>query len=155
MATVVNKLKGTLLLGTTPPTTGVQMEMQVTKVGFPQTVTRDSPVTVLTGDLIQAAATYSWSLSGEALLDLSNKAGVFYFVRANQGTQMAFSFLPIGAAAGPTITGTVIVDGWSTEEIAAGSNIVSKFVWPIQGQITITPPAITAEEADEILAADA
>lgn len=153
MATVVNKLKGTLKLGDT--STGKAMEAQVTKVGFPQTVTRDSPVTVLTGDLVQASATYSWSLTGEALLDLSTPDGVFYFVRQNQGAQLPFTFCPIGAApAGPTVTGTVIVDGWNTEELSAGSNMSSKFVWPIQGQITITPPTGTqsaeSEESDTV-----
>jgi hypothetical protein len=146
MATVVQKLKGTLMLGTSPPTTGIAMEAQVTKIGFPQTVTRDSPVTVLTGDLIQAAATYSWSLTGEALLDMSNKTGMFYFVRTNQGTQMPFTFCPVGAVNGPTITGTVIVDGWDTEELSAGSNIISKFSWPIQGQITVTTQALMADD---------
>jgi hypothetical protein len=122
------------------------MEAQVTKVGIPQTVTRDSPVTVLTGDLIQAAATYSWSLTGEALLDLSNKTGMFYFVRTNQGTQMPFTFCPVGSVNGPTITGTVIVDGWNTEELSSGSNMISKFNWPIQGQITITPQTLMADD---------
>ena len=145
MPTVVQKLKGTLKLGDT--STGKEMEAQVTKVGVPQTVTRDSPVTVLTGDLIQAAVTYSWSLTGEALLDMSDPTGMFYFVRTNQGAQLAFEFCPAGALEGPTITGTVIVDGWSTEELAAGSNITSKFAWPIQGQITVTPPAGT--QADD------
>jgi hypothetical protein len=151
MTTVVQKLKGTLLLGTSTPPTGIPMEAQVTKVGIPQTVTRDSPVTVLTGDLIQASATYSWSLTGEALLDLSNKTGMFYFVRTNQGTQMPFTFCPVGALNGPTISGPVIVDGWDTEELSAGSNMVSKFNWPIQGQITVTPQTLMADDeaADE------
>jgi hypothetical protein len=148
VVTVVQKLKGTLLLGTATPPTGCPMEAQVTKVGIPQTVTRDSPVTVLTGDLIQAAATYSWSLTGEALLDLSNKTGMFYFVRTNQGTQMPFTFCPVGSTNGPTITGTVIVDGWDTEELSSGSNMISKFTWPIQGQITVTPQTLAADEED-------
>ena len=62
MPTVVNKLRGTLKLGDTA--TGVAMEAQVSQIGTPQTVTRDAPVTVLTGDVIQAGATYSWSLTG-------------------------------------------------------------------------------------------
>ena len=149
MTTVVQKLKGTLLLGTSTPPTGMPMEAQVTKVGIPQTVTRDSAVTVLTGDLIQASATYSWSLTGEALLDMSVPAGMFYFVRTHQGTQMPFTFCPTGATTGPTITGTVIVDGWDTEELTSGSNMVSKFNWPIQGQVTITPPAGTQAADDD------
>jgi hypothetical protein len=152
VATVVQKLKGTLLLGTATPPTGCPMEAQVTKVGIPQTVTRDSPVTVLTGDLIQAAATYSWSLTGEALLDLSNKTGMFYFVRTNQGASLPFTFCPVGAVNGPTITGTVIVDGWNTEELSSGSNMISKFNWPIQGQNTNTPQTLMADDeaaADE------
>jgi hypothetical protein len=137
MPTVINKLVGTLKLGDTA--TGIAMEAQVAQVGTPQTVTRDSPVTVLTGDVVQAAATYSWALTGQALLDLSDASGVFYFVNTNQGQEMPFEFLPIGAA-GPTITGTCIVDGWDTEQLAAGSIVQSKFTWPIQGQRTVTPP---------------
>jgi hypothetical protein len=146
VATVVNRLKGTLKLGDV--TTGKALEAQVTKVGVPQTVTRDSPVTVLTGDVVTAAATYSWALTGEALLDMSVPAGIYYFVRQNQGAQLPFTFNPVGTPNGPTITGTVIVDGWSTEELAAGANVISKFNWPIQGQITVTPGTLSAEDAD-------
>lgn len=137
MPTIVDKLLGTLKLGDT--TTGMAMEAQVSKVGVPQNVTRDAAVTVLTGDVVQASATYSWSLTGEAVLDMSDAAGIYYFVNDNQGSQLPFEFLPIGAA-GPTITGTCIVDGWTTEELNAGAIVISKFVWPIQGQITRTPP---------------
>lgn len=135
MPTTVAKLKGTLSLGSTPK----QVEAQVSNIGTPQTVTRDSAVTVLTGDVVQAAATYSWSLTGTMLLDLSDPAGVYYWVNQRQGQQVPFSFLPAGAA-GPTITGTVILDGWNTEELAAGALITSKFAWPCQGQINVAPP---------------
>ena len=138
MPTVVNKLLGTFKLGDT--STGVAMEAQLSQIGTPQTVTRDSPVTVLTGDVVQASATYSWSLVGQALLDLSDPDGVFYFVNEHQGEQMPFTFQPIGAE-GPTFAGTVIVDGWDTEELAAGSIMQSKFTWPLQGSRTVTPPA--------------
>jgi len=116
------------------------MEAQISQIGTPQTVTRDSPVTVLTGDVVQASATYSWSLVGQALLDLSDPDGIFYFVHEHQGEQMPFTFAPIGAN-GPQFAGTVIVDGWDTEELAAGSIMQSKFTWPLQGAMTVTPPA--------------
>jgi hypothetical protein len=137
MPTVVNKLLGTLKLGDT--STGVQMEAQVSNIGVPQSVTRDAAVTVLTGDVVQASATYSWSLTGSVLLDMTDPAGVYYFVLTHQSEEMPFEFLPIGAT-GPTITGTCIVDGWDSEELAAGAIVVSKFAWPVQGQATITPP---------------
>ena len=146
MPTTVNKLVGTLKLGDTA--TGVAMEAQVAQVGTPQTVTRDAAVTVLTGDVIQASATYSWALTGQVLLDLSDPDGVFYFVNSNQGQQMPFEFLPIGAT-GPTISGTVIVDGWDTEELAAGSIVQSKFTWPMQGARTVTPPTGTQSERED------
>lgn len=149
MATVANKLKGTLKVG---PTAGIPLEAQVSEVGTPQTVTRDSAVTVLTGDVIQAPATYSWELAGSMLLDLSTAAGSYYSVRAMTGTEQPFTFQPIGAA-GPTFAGTVMVDGFDTPPIKAGALIVSTFKWPIQGQMTVTPPTATA--ADEIAAARA
>jgi hypothetical protein len=138
MATIISKLLGTFQLGDT--TTGMAMEAQVSSIGVPQSVTRDSPITVLTGDIVQAAASYSWSVTGTVVLDLTDASGIFYFVHANQGTQMPFTFTPIGDT-GPTIAGTCIVDGWDTEELNAGAIVVSKFTWPVQGQITITPPA--------------
>jgi hypothetical protein len=138
MPTIINKLRGTLKLGDTA--TGVQMEAQVSHVGNPQTVTRDAAVTVLTGDVVQAPATYSSSLTGTVLLDLTDPAGVYYYVLNAKGTELPFEFLPIGDT-GPTITGVVIVDGWDSEELAAGSIVQSKFAWPVQGQATITPPA--------------
>lgn len=137
MPTIVSQLKGTLKLGDTA--TGKAMEAQVSAIGIPQNVTRDSAVTVLTGDVVQSAASYSWSLQGTAILDLSDPSGVFYFVNEHQGEQMPFEFAPIGAT-GPTITGTVIVDGWSMDELNAGAIVTSKFVWPVQGQATFTPP---------------
>ena len=83
MPTTVNKLIGTLKLGDT--STGVAMEAQVTQVGLPQTVTRDSPVVVLTGDLIQAQAIYSNSVQGTLLIDWTDPDGVVYFVQSNKG----------------------------------------------------------------------
>ena len=139
MPTTVNKLIGTLKLGDLA--TGVAMEAQITQIGTPQTVTRDSPVVVLTGDLIQAQAIYSYALQGTVLLDLTDPDGVFYFVHTNQGQEMPFEFLPIGPT-GPTFTGTVIVDGWDFQELAAGANAVAKFNWPIQGALTVAPPAL-------------
>lgn len=147
MPTTVNKLLGTLKLG--DEATGMAMEAQISQVGTPQTVTRDSPVTVLTGDVVQASATYSWALTGQALLDLSDPDGVYYFVAAHLGEQMPFTFLPIGAA-GPTFAGTVIVDGWDTEELASGAIIQSKFTWPLQGQMTTTPPTKAGVDDDEM-----
>ena len=138
MPTITDRLIGTLKLGDTA--TGVAMEAQVTQVGTPQTVTRDAAVTVLTGDIIQASATYSWALTGQVLLDLSDPDGIFYFVHSNQGQQIPFEFVPIGPT-GPTFTGNVIVDGWDFEAINSGSNAQSKFTWPIQGAMSITPPA--------------
>jgi hypothetical protein len=137
MVTTVSKLLGTLKLGDTA--TGVAMEAQVSAVGVPQSVTRDAAVTVLTGDVVQASATYSWSLTGTVLLDMTDPSGIYYFVLSNQGTEMAFEFLPIGAV-GPTITGTCIVDGWDSEELNAGQIVQSKFTWPVQGKATVTPP---------------
>ena len=137
MATIVNKLLGTFKLGDTA--TGVAMEAQISNIGVPQTVTRDAPVTVLTGDTVQASANYSNSITGSVLLDLSDPAGAYYFVNTHQGEEMAFEFLPIGPT-GPSFSGMCIVDGWSTEELAAGAIITSKFAWPIQGDMTVTPP---------------
>jgi hypothetical protein len=127
-----------LKLGDT--STGVAMEAQVSNIGAPQTVTRDSPVTVLTGDVITAAATRSWALTGSCLLDLMDPQGVFYFVNAHVGDELPFEWLPAGAT-GPTVSGTCVVDGWDTEELAAGAMITSKFTWPVQGQAVWTPPA--------------
>ena len=137
MTTSVNKLKGTLRLGPTG-TGGISCEAQVSHIGTPQAVTRDSPLTVLTGDVVQAAATYSWQLTGQMILDYNDPAGVFYWARANQGTTQQFTFVP--STPGPTISGVCIVDGWNTEELAAGAIVTSKFAWPIQGQITVAPP---------------
>ena len=144
MPTVVNKLIGTLKLGDT--SAGVAMEAQITQVGLPQTVTRDSPVVVLTGDLIQAQAIYSNSVQGTVLIDWSDPDGIVYYVQTNKGQLMPFEFLPIGPT-GPTYTGTLINDGFDFQEIAAGSNAIAKFVWPIQGQMTMSAPAAADAEA--------
>jgi hypothetical protein len=137
MPTITAKLKGTFKLG--DAVTGKAFEAQVSNIGVPQTVSRDAPVTVLTGDVIHSAATLAWSITGTVLLDLSDPTGVYYFVLGLVGTDQPFEFAPIGAE-GPTITGICSVDGWNTEELAAGAIVSSKFTWPVQGQITTTPP---------------
>jgi hypothetical protein len=86
------------------------------------------------------------------LLDLTDPAGIFYWVHTNQGTDQPFEFQPIGTT-GPTISGVCIIDGWNLEELAAGALIASKFAFPVQGQITITPPGGTAFRADVVEAA--
>jgi hypothetical protein len=148
MATLVSKLKGTLKIGTTP---GVQLEPQVAEIGTPQTVTRDSPQTVLTGDVVQSQATYSWELSGTLLLDLTAPAatGIYYQLQAMQGTEQAFTYLPVGTP-GPTFAGVCIIDGFDTPVQKAGSLISSSFKWPVQGKVTITPPGGTAADAIEV-----
>ena len=82
--------------------TGVAMEAQVTQVGLPQTVTRDSPVVVLTGDLIQAQAIYSNSVQGTVLIDWDDPDGVVYFVQSNKGQQMPFRSCRSGRPGRPT-----------------------------------------------------
>jgi hypothetical protein len=138
MATQVNRVVGTLHLGDT--VTGVDMEAQVSTIGVPQTVTRDAAVTVLTGELIFAAAVYSHAMTGTMLLDYMDPTGVYYFVQSNRGNQLEFTFAPSGTN-GPTWAGTLICDGWNTEEVNSGTTALSKFSWPIQGDPTITPPA--------------
>jgi hypothetical protein len=136
MPTVVNRLKGTLSIGTTTP---VDMEAQITEAGSPQTTTRDSAVTVLTGDVVQAPATYSWELSGVVLLDFTIKGGVFEKIRAMQGTEQPFTFAPAGPTGG-TFSGTCIIDGFDTPVQKSGGNLTSAFKWPCQGAVTYTPP---------------
>jgi hypothetical protein len=137
MPTAVTKLKGTFHLG--DDLAGIDLEAQLSDIGVPQTVTRDAPVTVLSGDTVVAPATRSYAITGTVLLDLADPAGVYYFVLGVQGTEQPFSFAPIGPT-GPTITGTCSVDGWDTQELPAGSLVQSKFTWPVQGDITTTPP---------------
>jgi hypothetical protein len=139
MPTTASKLLGTLKLGDT--STGMALEAQISTIGVPQTITRDAPVLVLTGDVIVASAVRSYQITGTALLDLSIPSGIYYYVQTNIDQLMPFEFLPIGVT-GPTWTGTLINDGWNTEELAAGALVISKFAWPVQGHPTITPPAL-------------
>ena len=140
MPTTVNKLVGTLKLGDTA--TGKQMEAQVAQVGTPQTVTRDAAVTVLTGDVIQASATYSWALTGQVLLDLSDPHRRVLFREHPPGPADAVR-VPAHRRHRPAISGTVIVDGWDTRR--AGRRVDrprAKFTWPMQGSRTSPrPPA--------------
>ena len=145
MATTVSKLEGTLSIGTTP--TPIHLEAQISEIGTPQTVTRDSAVTVLTGDVIQAQATYSWELAGTFLMDWADPAGAYYSLWNVQGTEQPFTFTPIGAT-GPTYAGVCIIDGFDTPVQKAGSLAQSSFKWPVQGRPTMTPPTgTTAREA--------
>jgi hypothetical protein len=136
MATVVNALKGTLSIGTTTP---IELEAQLTEVGVPATITRDAAVTVLTGDVVQSAATTSHELAGTMLLDLSVKGGIYEQLNALVGTTQTFSFFPVGPTGG-SFTGSCVIDPFDTPVMKSGGNIASGFKWPVQGAATYTPP---------------
>jgi hypothetical protein len=134
MTTTMLKLKGTLHLGDI--TTGIALEAQVTNLGMPQTVTRDSPLTALDGTLIQQPAVYSYVVSGQILLD-DKTGGVFDFIHKHQGEVMPFTLSPATPSV-LEVAGTVTNDGLSMDETESGKAIIGKFAWPVNGTPTWT-----------------
>src|SRR3954462_3445352 len=103
---------GTLTLtpdpgGTTP--TPVDFSCQLANAVVSWDKDTDDDITVLCGDTVAGAATYTSTFSGAMLQDLADAAGIVAFSWDNKGAQVGFDFTPNTAAAA-TVTGIVTVD---------------------------------------------
>src|SRR6185312_4666425 len=68
----------------------------------------DDPIRVLCGDTVAGAVTYSATISGTLLQDLTT-GGVVEYTWAHKGEAVPFEFVP-NTANGTSVTGTVVVD---------------------------------------------
>lgn len=142
MPAKVSKLgPGTLTIGTGTPQ---DISCQLTGAWVKWTANQDDPVTVLCGDQVPGARTYTAVLSGTMFQDLS-ASGFTSYSWQHKGEQMAFTFTPLTASAGTKVSGTIIIDPVDIGGDEAGANMTADFEWPCVG----TPTFVAALAADD------
>ena len=141
MTAISTKLgPGTLTLGETGTSQDASCQLTGAVVAWDKDKADD--ITVLCGDVVAGGTTYSATLSGTFLQDLSADDGIVAYSWANKGLAVAFTFTP-NTDAGATVTGTLIIDPidvGSTDDY--GSTMTSDFEWDCVGEpaLTIVPP---------------
>lgn len=126
--------KGTLKIGATSG--GLDLAVQVTSAKITPSVKRDDDITVLSGEVISGASTYSASLEFTTLQDLS-ASGVIDYAWKNAGNETTFEFTPVKQGAAK-FAGKVVID-----PITAGGDVntraTSEVKWQCVGMPTFTP----------------
>ena len=134
--TVTKLGPGTLTLGET----GAELDLScnASEVEFAPDKEQDDPVPVLCGREVASPATYTATLSGTLLLDLSDPDSIFYYANEHKGEEVLVTFVPNNDA-GATISGTVTLDPLGISGDVRG-NVESEFEWTFTEWPTITPP---------------
>lgn len=130
---------GELKIGATG--TEVDWSCQITAAQVEWTADAEDDETVLCGDVIPGARTYTAVLSGTAHQDLEATAGagIVEFTWANKGTTQPFVFTP-STAAGKSVTGSVVIDPLTVGG-EVGSNGTSDFEYACVGEPVLAPAA--------------
>jgi len=146
MAAKVHKLgPGTLKIGATG--SEVDFSCQITAAHVDTEVDEGDDTTVLCGDVVPGARTYSHSLAGTLFQDL-DAAGIVALSWEQAGTQQDFEFTPSTASAAK-VDGTLILDPLTIGGDEAGENMTSDFDFAIVGTPTFTPAVVAATEEAE------
>lgn len=146
MPAKVHKLgPGTITIGETGTT--VDFSCQVTAAHIDWEADEGDDVTVLCGDVVPGARTYSATFAGTLLQDL-DAAGIVAYSWEHRGETVPFSFTPSTAAAAK-VEGALILDPLSVGGDEAGQNMTSDFEWKVAGEPTFTPTAVALEGETE------
>jgi hypothetical protein len=94
-------------------------------------------VTKLCGDVVPGSVTYTFALSGNVDLDLTDPDGLFALSQAAPGTQQDFSFTP-STEAGTAATGTLVIDPLDFGGDETGEIMTSDFEFSVVGQPVYT-----------------
>src|SRR5262245_45805087 len=106
-ATTVKLGPGTVQIGAVA--SAVDFECQITAGHVDWSVDEGDDVTVLCGETVPGARTYSAVFAGTLLQDLGVADGIVAFSWAHKGETVPFVFVP-STAAGVQVTGNLIVD---------------------------------------------
>lgn len=139
---VVTKLgPGILTIGETG--SELDLSCNLSAAEFATDKDQDDPIPVLCGREVASAATYTATISGTLLLNLSDPESIFYYADVHKGEVVPVSYTP-NTDAGAVITGNVTLDplGLSGDVRA---NIEAEFEWAFSEWPTITPPAAAPE----------
>jgi hypothetical protein len=130
---------GTLTLGDTASPLDFSCQLQNGVVAWDNDA--DDDITVLCGDVVAGARTYTATFSGTFLQDLAEETGIVNYSWTNKGLAVDFSYTPNNTAAA-VVAGTLTVDPLdvgSTEDY--GAVMTSDFEWDCVGEPTLTIPA--------------
>ena len=121
----------------------VDFECQITAAHVDWEVDEGDDVTVLCGDTVPGARTYTANFAGTLLQDLGATAGIVEYSWLHKGETVPFVFVP-NTTAGKQVSGSLIVDPLSVGGDEAGQNMTSDFEWAIVGEPVLGPVAVTA-----------
>lgn len=144
---------GTLKIGETG--TEIDVSCYVNNARITSEKTADDDRTMLCGDVLPGAVTYTYSLTGNVDIDVETGAtGLFALTQAEPGTQQSFEFTP-STAEGTTATGTLTIDPLDFGADEMGSPLTSDFEFAIVGKPTYDygGAAVAEEPASEEFAA--
>ncbi len=131
MAVKYSKLgPGTLTLGEVGSPLDVACQLTGAVVAWDSNKDDDTPT--LCGDVVPGATTYTATLSGTAVQDLADEAGLVAFSWANKGVEVPVSFTPNTVDAA-VVTGTVVMNPLDVGGDTAGDNMTSDFEWAFVG----------------------
>ena len=122
---------GTLTLGGDEDTLDVSCQLLNGVVSWDNDTGDDK--TVLCGDVVKGARTYTSTFSGKFMQDIADAEGLVAFSWANKGEQVPFEYVP-NTTAGTSVAGELIIDPLdvgTTEDY--GTPMESDFEWDIVG----------------------
>lgn len=148
MPAVVDKLgPGTVSIGEVG--TAVDFSCQVTAAQVEWDVSQDDPTTVLCGESVPGAMTFSATFSGTLFQDLSSAdvgGGIVEYSWAHKGESVPLTFVP-STTAGKQVTGTVTLVPLTVGGDEAGANMTSDFEWAFVGDPVLGDAAPAGLEA--------
>jgi hypothetical protein len=143
----INLGPGTLEIGTTG--TEIDVSCYVNNVRISADKSQDDDRTMLCGDVLPGAVTYTYSLAGNIDIDLDNTpSSLFDMSQADPGSQQNFVFTP-NTVDGKTATGTLILDPLDFGADEMGQPLQSDFEFSIVGKPVYSDTAPLATETAE------
>ena len=111
---------------------------------------KDDDETVLCGEVVAGATTYTASLTGELFQDVADIAGILFYSWEHKGETVPFTFTP-NTAAGTHADGELVLDPITFGSDEPKANMRSDFTWDCVGEPTLTagaPAGLGAEGAE-------
>lgn len=128
---------GTMKIGAIGTETDMSCLLQNATIAW--SVDAEDDTNVLCGDTVPGARTYSATISGNALQDLTEKEGLVAFTWAHKGEAVPLTFTP-NDEAGATVTGTVVIDPLDVGGDTYGSVMNSDFEYAFVGEPALAWP---------------
>ena len=114
---------GTLTLDVVAP---IDISCQLITAQIEWSKDKDDDETVLCGDVVAGATTYTAQLTGEMFQDVADAAGILHYSWAHKGEIVPFTFTP-NTAAGTEASGDVVLDPLTFGSDEPKANMRSRF----------------------------